>query len=58
MPVACPRELKNLAAAMHGGAVARVVAGEALLATSWRVEVLRSIRDTMRCLCARKEGRR
>jgi hypothetical protein len=58
VPVACPRELRKSAAAVHGGVAAWVVAGEALPAMAWRVEMLGSIRDAMRCLCVRKEGRR
>jgi hypothetical protein len=54
----CPRELGKMAAAVHGGAAVRIITGEALPATAWRVEVLGSNRDAIQCLCARNEGGR
>jgi hypothetical protein len=58
VPVAWPKELGKPAATVHGGAAVRVVAGETSPATAWWVEALGSIRDTLWCSCARKEGGR
>ena len=58
VPVAWAMELGKPAAAVHGGAAARVIAGGASPATARWEEVLEILGDAVRCSCARKEGGR
>ena len=56
--VAWAKEHGKPAAAVHGGATARVVASEASPALARREEVLRRLSDAVRCSCTRKRGGR
>jgi hypothetical protein len=51
-------ELGKPVTAVHGGAVARFITGEAFSATAKWMEALGSNNDAVRCSCARKEGER
>ena len=58
MPVAWAKELGKPAAAVHGGAAARVVAAVASPAMALWMEALGSLSDTVWCSCVRKESKK